>query len=177
MSNKYFTKKEILDLPEAAFPIFTLSDNIRSLFSFLIKKREKGNYNHFMVAHRKGFFASQDMTFREVPMENYLEGNHRLKFYTNPKWDQQAKYTIISAIKRDLQLPWYTRIYDPLAIVGQLFGINWLQIPGIDICSDYGKYFKLVDNKFDLKYPSPPDINKYLEKRKAYKCLGRYVPD
>jgi hypothetical protein len=173
---KYFSKIEIKNFPEDVFPLFVLSDNILSFISLTIKRHQKGLYNHFMIMHRSGMVATQDWIFREVSIENYLT-KHRLKFYHNPKWTKRDKFTIISAIKRDLKKSWFKRLYDPVAIIGQLFHWEWLQIPGLDICSDKGKYLKLVDEKYDLKYPSPTDLNKYLKKRKCYKVFGRYVPD
>jgi len=180
MNGVWLTKNTLRNLLPNILPLFVLSDNLRSFFAAGIKRHEHGNYNHFMVMHRTGFFASQDWIFREVPAEKYLE-YHRLKFWTNKEWKKIERKLLIRKIKRDLEKAWWRRIYDPLAIVGQAINQEWIQIPGIDICSDKGRYLKYVDYTYNLKYPSPSDVNKWFqekeqEKRK-YRVFGRYSPD
>lgn len=161
-------------------PLFVLSDNLRSFFSWGIKAHEKGFYNHFMIMHRPGYFASQNIIFREVPVENYLD-YHRLKFWTNIYWTPLEKKFLIRKIQKDLKKSWWKRLYDPIAIIGQFFNQEWIQIPGLDICSDKSKYIKYVDQEFNLKHPSPTDINKWFNDPKQYQrgyfVFGRYVPD
>lgn len=175
----YLTSQAVLDIPERCLPLLVLSDNLRSFFGWAIKAHEHGCYNHLMWMVTPGFFHTQDVVFRRVPATKYLDGSHRLKFWTNINWNApaQPRLSLLRCkVRMDAQKKWWKRLYDPLAIVGQAFNMNWIQIPGIDICSDKASYLKLVDREYDLKHPSPTDVNRWCsEKRqqdRGYRVLG-----
>ena len=180
MANSWLTKSAVSNVPKDLLPMMVFSDNMRSFFSFGIKAKEKGFYNHFMWMYRPGFFASQDRTFREVPTENYVE-KHRLKFCLNLMWSAKDRATIRKRIAKDLARKWYKRTYDYLAILGQAINMEWIQIPGLDICSDKARYLRFVDDRFDLKHPSPTNINQWLkeeaQRSRGYEVFARYSPD
>lgn len=176
----WLLRDELLNIPSQQLPLFVLSDNLRSFLAWGIRKHQHGYYNHFMIMHRKGFFASQDWIFREVPVENYLD-RHRLKFWTNKEWTKVERRLLTRKIKRDLGKQWWRRLYDPLAIVGQFLNQEWIQVPGIDICSDKGRYLRYVDYAYNLEYPSPSDLNRWFQEKEqektGYRIFGRYSPD
>lgn len=176
MSEVFLSRSDILSIPDELCPMPVLSDNLRSLISWGIKVHEQGGYNHFMWLMPGGKFATQDLTFKEVPVSDYFK-KHRLKLWHCPLWTVEQRRAIIKAIRRDLRKPWYKRIYDPLAIVGQALYLDWIQTPGIDICSDKGAYLKLADPTYPLAHPDPENINRWLENNRRYQVYGRYVPD
>lgn len=174
---RFLTRNDIIAIPENYCPMPVLSDNIRSLISWGIKVHEKGNYNHFMWYLGHGLVASQDAVFHVAQVKDYFKRN-RLKFWYCPSWTAEQREMILNAVRTDILKPWYKRLYDPLAIVGQLIHFDRLQIPGIDICSDKGAYLKLVDPNYSLKHPDPENINAWLESQNGkYQVYGRYVPD
>jgi len=175
--SEILSRGDVLAIPEELCPMIVLSDNMRSLLSWGIKVHEAGSYNHIMVLLPGGRVATQDLTFREVPVADYLTGRHRLKFWHCPLWTIDQRRTILANVYRDLDQPWYKRVYDPLAIVGQLVRLDWIQTPGLDICSDKARYLALVDAGYNLRHPDPEDVNRWLEKSGRYQVYGRYIPD
>lgn len=176
-SRRFLTIEEIMNIPEAVFPLAVLSDNQFSPVAGAIKGHTKGAYNHFMWMHRPGFVASQDMTFKEVPVKEYLEGEHRLKFWHNPSWTLEQRRAIVNGLKKDLEKPLLYRLYDWLAIPGQWLGWKWLQFPVVDICSDKARLLALVDFRYDLESPDPQEVNAWFERTHEYEVYGRYLPD
>jgi hypothetical protein len=173
---EFFTKYNLLNIPEYLCPMFVLSDNLRSLISAGIKKHEKGSYNHAMWYLGNGIIASQNLLFQTEHIRNYWN-KCRMKFWYCPLWSGEERRILKAKILADTQKPWYRRIYDPVAILGQLVHLDWLQIPGLDICSDKGRYLGEFDPTYNLKNPDPEDINKWLETNPRYKVYCRYAPD
>ena len=170
------SREDVMNIPERLLPMVVLSDNLRSFFSMAIKAHETGCYNHLMWLIRPGVIASQNLTFQAQPVRDYFNG-FRMKFWHCPEWTKKQRAQIIEAIDGDLALPWYKRMYDYLAIVGQGIGIPSIQTPGIDICSDKGGYLKLVDPNYDLEHPDPEEVNHWLMQQRKYEVYGRYLPD
>jgi hypothetical protein len=168
------SREDVMAIPERLLPMVVLSDNLRSFFSMAIKAHSEGCYNHLMWLIRPGVIASQNLTFQAQPVRDYFNG-FRMKFWHCPSWTPEQRKAIIDAIETDLKKPWYKRIYDFVAIIGQGIGIPSLQTPGIDICSDKGKY--LNDINYDLKHPDPEQVNHWLMTQRKYEVYGRYMPD
>lgn len=170
---------DVLKIPDEDCPLMVLSDNARSFFAWGIRLHEKGVYNHFMWLIRPGILASQDMTFREVPVANYLKGKHRLKFIRGKHWTKSIQIAIRLLLREQLNLPFIQRLYDPLQIIGIAIGFKWLQIPGHSrICSDFGYILKKLNDGYNLKHPSPTEINKYTkENQDKYEVYLRFIPD
>jgi hypothetical protein len=82
----------------------------------------------------------------------------------------------MGAIEDHLKKPWYCRLYDVPAILGQLVWHD-MQIPGLQICSDSGDYLARVDERYNLSHPDPEQVNGWLEKHPDYEVYGRYMPD
>jgi len=173
---KILTKDEILNIPEEDLPLLVLSFNYRNVISTLINMRKKSHYNHFMLYHRPGFFASQGVSFKEESVENYLN-NHRLKFWHNPDWTDDDKKRMQNQIKKWLVKGLVRTRYDWMAIIGQLIGVNSLQNPYTRICSDYVDVVKPIDPDYDLNYPAPNDVNNWLGNNPKYQVYGRYIKD
>ena len=170
------SKQDISNIPKELCPMMVFSYGIGDAISTAIAIKEGGFYNHYMWLYRPGYFASQAMTFREIPVEEYLK-KHALKFVYNQIWQVEDRAKLRHAIRMDLDKSWFQRLYDPLAIIGQLLNMEWIQIPGADICSDKGAYLKLVDKNYNLKHPSPTDINKWSKEQPGYTVYGRYRLD
>lgn len=169
---------EVITIPREEMPLMVFSDNVRGFFSWGIKFHERGCYNHFMWMINPGKLLSQDFLFHEVPVDNYLKGKHRLKFVRGHRWSFVEKARIRIALGVLLRRPWYKRLYDPLQIVGKAIGCDWLQIPGPSICSDYGFVLRDVDPDFEMKHPSPTELNLYTKGRQdKYEVYLRYIPD
>jgi len=170
------TGDEILNIPEEDLPLLVLSFNYRNVISTLINMRKSSHYNHFMLFHRPGFFASQGVSFKEEPVENYL-GHHRLKFWYNPDWTDDDKKQMQNQIKKWLVMGTVRSRYDWMAIIGQLIGVKSLQNPYTRICSDYADVLETVDPKYNLKHPAPNDVNNFLGVNPRYQIFGRYIKD
>jgi hypothetical protein len=169
---------DIRGIPADLLPMMVFSDSMRSFFSWGIKAREKGCYNHFMWYVCPGFFASQDWVFHKVSIEEYLSGNHRLKFVYGPKWTKEERLLLKTKIRLDLEKPWYKNCYDPVQVFGKLIGLDVVQVPGLWICSDRGEYLRLTDKGYDLAHPSPTGLNLWTKARPGtYSVYGRYAPD
>jgi len=173
------SREDVMAIPDNMLPMMVLSDNLRSLFSWGIKVHEQGSYNHFMWLIRPGIMASQNFPlFKLCPVKSFFSG-YRMKFWYNKNWTAFDREKIRTAIATDLAKPWYKKIYDCVAIVGQAIHCDWLQTPGIDICSDKANYVREVDLYYDLSHPDPEEVNRWLmmNEKHGYEVYGRYVPD
>jgi hypothetical protein len=170
------TRNDLENIPQVMLPMPVLSDNLRSFFSWGIKAHEEGCYNHFMWMIHPGMLASQNILYQSQPVKDYVE-QCRLKLWYCKTWTPENRHTVIKTIEDKLNQPWYKRLYDVPAILGQL---TWKEIhmPYMRICSDYGDYLHICDPTYDLHHPDPENINHWLEKRNdRYEVYGRYLPD
>ena len=181
--NEMFLKG--VELKSNGYPIMVFSRNLRSWLGSSISTVTKGTYNHFMWMVSEKTVATQDNFFHSVPIEDYMKGEHILKFVIDTRWTVQDMVNMLRAIHSDLQKPWYNRFYDYLAIFGQLIHQTWIQIPWLDICSERGKYLRMSDKDYNLKHPSPSDINRYQKEHQAtpengmkgYLVIDRWYPE
>lgn len=177
LNDNFLTKKQILNIPPTSLPLVVLSYNHQSVIATLINIRRKSRYNHFMWMHRPGFFASQDWTYHEVPIEKYLK-TCELKLWTNVNWNKWDRLKITMEINKWLKKPAYSTRYDWIAIIGQLVGLGRsINNPFTRICSDYGSFLKIVDPRYNLEAPAPDQVNRWLKDHDDYKVYGRYVKD
>jgi hypothetical protein len=179
MTERLLSKDDICEIGYWNTPKMVFSDNLYSVVSARIKGHTKGAYNHFMWMVRPGWVVSQDWILREVSIQKYLEGAHRLKFVDGIHWTAEDRERLRRAIMVRVAQPWHKRLYDWPQIVGIRFGMPWLQVPGIGICSGLGAILRLVDAECDLKpHSSPEDVNAYTKARPdRYRVFGRYIPD
>jgi hypothetical protein len=173
----YMTEDEILEIPERDLPLAVLSSNATSPFAFGIMVKRKAIWNHFMWMHKPGFLATQDLTYREVPVQNYFGYNKRLKFWRNPNWTDVERHEIRRQIYIWLSKPPLTTFYDWVAIIGQALNLVWIQNPATRICSDYGSFLREsgVDLEYNLKHPAPDQIDDWFNSHSNYQVYGRYA--
>ena len=117
-------------------PLIVLSDKTNGLIEFLIKMRTEARYNHIMILHRSGYFATQNNVFKEVPVRTYMKPTNRLKFVKVKDLTPEAKRAIMGSIHDKLKLPWWKRRYDWVGIVGQIIGIKKLNLKNVNYCSE-----------------------------------------
>lgn len=174
--NTFLTAKDLENVPPEMLPMPVLSDNLRSFFSWGIKAHEQGCYSHFMWMIYPGILATQNSLFQKESVNAYIK-KCRLKLWYCKTWTVDDRIKVINKIEQDLNLPWYKRLYDYPAILGQLFWHEF-QTPGFSICSDKGVYLKEIDPTYDLRFPDPAQVNTWLtEHPDKYEVYGRYVPD
>lgn len=123
-----------MDLDED-IPILVFSDHTTSMFSWLIKWRTKGTYNHVMYYIGGGMFATQNNVYKKVKIEKYQHKKSRLLFF-RLKVSQQAKRAILKSIEDKLSLPWWKRRYDWWGIIGQAVGIKKFNARRLEYCSE-----------------------------------------
>ena len=163
-----------LELGQKHLPLFVLVDNLRGFFPWLIKLHTQGDYSHIAIMTRTRFFASQDLTFKEVPIENYLKPHYQLKFWQFKHMPVEIKAKIFKAVAEDLNAPWYKRRYDFLGLLGQLLRIPWLNNPWRTYCSErIAKYLRLAGLNI-FPHPTPSDIDAYFKTHPQMQVLGYY---
>jgi hypothetical protein len=171
------TRNDLENVPQEFLPMPVLSDNVRSFVSWGIKAHEKGSYNHFMWMTHPGMLASQNLLYQSQSVKDYVD-TYRLKLWYCKTWTPEQRHGIIKSIEANLNESWYKRLDDIPAIVGQFFNQPWIHIPGLDICSDKGKFLKLGDPSYDLYHPDPEQVNNWMMKcPDHYAVYGRYLPD
>lgn len=169
----WLSHDQLFLIPASEMPMPVLSDNVRSVISGAIKAHSKGMYNHFMWLIEPGVLATQNVTgFKRCPLKDYASGS-RMKFFRSLTWDEDQRAAIIAQINADLDQPWYKRRYDFLAYFGHLTRIRAIHSPWSEICSEKARYIP----EFNLRNPSPQDVNAWLESRYDFSVYGRYTPD
>ena len=173
------TREAILDIPKWMLPMPVFAYDPGAFFSFATAAKTKGQYGHFMwLIERNGqyIFASQSWWFQSVPVIPANGGpghydKYLLKFCYNPAWTPAQRAILTNAIQTDLDKPFYRTLYDIPQIFGHLIGLKWIQIPGFEVCSDRSDYFILVDGRYNLKRPTPTDVNRWM---KAFLWVPEY---
>lgn len=163
-------------------PLLVLSRHLGSLFAAEISHVTGGPYNHCMWYVGGGRVASQDWLWHVVPIERYLRGDHLLKFVLGARWNSVGRALMRKHMLRDLDAPWWRRLYDPLQVVGLRWGWPGLQLPGLQICSDRVSYLRYADHDYDLEHPTPEQVNAWTKTRSVeaggqYRVVARYQPD
>jgi len=169
--------EDLKEISPDLFPLPVFSYAIGSPVASLIAAKEKGVYNHYMWLIDAETIATQDWIFKQSPVEKYMQGRHALKFVCMPGWKKLKRAMLKAFIVRDLDRPWYRRLYDIPAIIGQAINCEWLQIPGFDICSDKARHLAKVDPRYNLAHPSPTNINQWMKQTEGYEVWGRYRLD
>lgn len=173
---RYLTLDDIKAIPPGAYPFMVFVDNIRGFFSLGVKIRTKGSYGHYMWLTAPDTFASQWFYYKLFKVDDFK--GESLKLVYNPAWTDKERDILTAAILIDLKKPWYRTMYDVPGMFGELLGIDRINMPGLDFCSERGKYLKLIDPKYDLKSPTPQQLNDWTKANQdRYKVYGRYTPD
>ena len=182
---------ELTNITEKDLPLIVFSDTTSGFFEFLIKWRTRGSYNHAMWSAHKGLFASQGNTYSEVPYSRYTTHGKRLKFFQILDLSIIDRNRIISSIEMKLEKPWYKKMYDWLGIVGQVVGVDWLNDPALEYCSEDVAHHifymanLLPDNFYKKKillsiprHASPEELNEYFKKYpEVFRVYGEWDSD
>lgn len=172
-----FSAADIVSIPQRDLPMLVLFDNLYSPISARIRRHTRGFYSHVGWMYAPQLISSQEFHLRTKRITDYLEGRNRLKFWHNPLWTEYDRQKVIKEIKRQLALPWWRTRYDWLGIIGHLTGIKWINFPHLDYCSENGgEILSMLEPTFDLKHPSPADINRWCKKQKQMKVYGVFDP-
>ena len=177
---------DIKDLPMLVFSDKTSRDFI----STIIKLRHKNStVNHVMWLYSPDKFASQNNTYALVDTAQYMREGNRLLFFELIGFTPIQKRIILKSIERKLALPWYKKAYDYVGILGQALGIKWINISGLNYCSesvisdikkaaDAGseEISKIIDGIGRHMYPD--EMKDYLEKFDGqFKLAGYWDSD
>lgn len=176
MEEKILSMEDIAAIPADLCPMLCFADNPRALFGFLVKTRTRGVYSHFQWLLAPGQIATQGFSFHQVPAVQYA--GYHLKFVYSRTWTPREREILRLSIEQDLKRPWYKTRYDFAAIVGQALGIRWIQNPRLQICSDTAAHLRWIEPGYDLRWPTPSDVNAWTKARSGrYRVFGRYFPD
>ena len=177
-------------IEEKDMPQVVCADNQQSVIGWGIKAHsklklvrhriphKKDCYSHIMVMHRPGFFASQGWMYKEVPIEAYLKGNYRLKFWKCKDLTNEEREAWLALTQKELDAPWWERKYDIFGIAGQFLFLRFLNNPWTRYCSErvapkIRKFFKA----YLKKHPSPTESNLVLKISPRAEVYGYCLPE
>lgn len=176
MPDQFISLADIKAIPADKYPMLCFAFSLSGLFAKGVIAKTKGYYGHFMWLLAPDQFASQWFWFRLFPVDHFSGCN--LKLVYNPAWSDADKDKLKRAIQADIDKPWYRTRYDVRAVLGILIGLPGLQNPKWRMCSETAEYLRLVDTEFNLKTPTPSDVNLWTKARgDLYRVYGRYMPD
>lgn len=172
---KILTKADVENLPMTKLPMLVFSTDLTSFLSFGVRARKDTIYSHFMWAHRPGFFASQHLWFKEMPVKKFLGKSNILKFWEIDNLTFENQQKLLERIDQELKKPkWKTR-YDILAIIGQLVGFAKIQTPWTKICSEHAQYLSIIDSRYNSDdCVAPNEVNEWLKSNVGYSVYGKY---
>lgn len=168
---------------EDDLPVLVLKDDLRTFLGWGIKDRTSGNYCHSEILWKPNQLVSQGWLFEILPLANEMKSSNILKFWRIKNLTTDEKFKIMLAIQGRLQRPALERSYDFIGtFIGQLTGIRWLRIPGLDYCSEEVDvdYISVIPraNGTVRKLPNPVDIdngcNAHID---VWECLGFWWED
>jgi len=167
---KMLTRDEALAIGDSACPMLVLTDR-RGFIPWAIesltgKRRETGHYNHAAALYRRGVIAEQGWRFQRTPLEKYLDGKHRVKFWWNPGWTDAERTAM------NIELQTLLRIrgkYDWPGVLGQMWAavfrmpeLREMNCERRNYCSEaMVKVFRLADLfLFCDDHASPSDLDR-----------------
>jgi hypothetical protein len=143
-----------------------------AFFTFGVQGKTHSLYSHFMWLVGKNEVATQGWVFKSATLDDYSK--YYMKFVYKTDWTAEQKRKIIESLRADLAKPkWETR-YDVWALFGHLLNMKWIQSKQFEVCSDSGDHFKHGDDRYNLKDPTPEDVNKWTKSVGGYEVYGRY---
>ena len=162
------TNKVFIDptkFTQADLPLIVLCDDLRGWLGWAIKAHTSGNYCHATGMIHPQKIATQGVLFQEIPLTDYLKDYEMIKFWKIKNLTDTERSLIFDAVNKRLKLPWWRRLYDlPGVLLGQNLHLKWLQIPGLEYCSEEVKA-DYIDTIARLKgtvpnEPSPSDLDR-----------------
>ena len=118
-----------------------------------------------------------------------MKKGNRLKFVEVLGLTPVQRNLILASINKKLALPWWKKLYDWPGIVGQAIGLKWVNINGLNYCSEDAALHlrKLIDfTDRELrealtgipKHGSPQDLSDYCQKNpNTFKTVGKWESD
>ena len=170
---------DISSIPLDYYPLITFTHNFRSPIGKGIQLRTNSLVSHVMESHRPGFFATQDFTgFKTLPFDKVDNKHTYFLFYRYEGLTEKKQEEWWKTIYRDLDEPWWLRRYDWLGVVGQLFGVRWLESPFTEYCSQKVKQhlFEVFGSEIK-KRPTPEELRKYCRKYPQWVEVGEIIPE
>lgn len=172
-------------------PLIVFSDNTSGWLEFLIKFRTNGAWNHIMWMRRPWYFVSQGNAYSEIKVERYMKKGNRLKFVEILGLAKGDKELISATIQKKLNRPWWRKRYDYFGIVGQAMGINWINTPWLDYCSeDAVQHLKIWSGTLPADderrkviqamgcHMNPQQVNEYFQNHpNVFKVYGEWSSD
>lgn len=174
-------EKKFIDptkIPAEDMPLIVLSTHSSGFVQWVIKWRTKASYNHIMMMHRPGYFASQGNVFSEAKISRYMTPRSRLKIWKIKDITAIEKARIMAGINRDLKASWWNRKYDWLGVlIGQGIGLKFLNNPRTCYCSErVARHISIVLGGIP-KHPSPGDLNEIFKKHERMELYGYWLGD
>ena len=181
-SLRILTADDVYAINMTDLPLIVNSDKLWgwwSWFAMGIRQHIHGFYSHSMVMERPGHFVTQAWTLKRIPMDQYVNGQYRLKFWQPVAWDKAAKQGFNTAVANALGQGRWHRRYDWPAVGGQWTGLRWLQIPRRQICSTrVAQFVRAAGEPFDVVQPNPEDIDSYCKNHPdRWQPYGVYDPN
>ena len=173
------TISDLGEITESSLPMIVFSDQTSGFMEFLIKFRTGGNYNHVMLCVEPGQFVSQGNTYSKVPFERYMKKNSRLKFVSILGITPAGRQAIVDCVNDKLALPWYLKLYDWVGILGQITGLNFINNPKLEYCSeDAPNILKKAVKRCPQGFPAPLDgIIKNIPAHTSPQKFNEYLHD
>lgn len=167
------TTTEILNIKDEDFPVLVFANQDANLVSFLIDWKTKSSYNHVMWMHKRGKLASQGGFYKEILLVDCLKKGRRLKFFRFKNILKSYKTVLLYKIQKELEMPWYDRMYDFLGIFGQAIGLKFINSPFRNYCSErVGNDLRVILKDVPV-FPTPHDINEFcISRPEDFELLG-----
>jgi hypothetical protein len=158
-------------------PVWVFSCDLRGFLGWGIRFRTNGIFNHVMMMRRQGKFATQNLTFREVPIDKYNIHSNIMEFWTCINMPDEVKCRIRLEITKQLKESVWKRFYDVLGIFGQAVGLRWIQLPWFNYCTErVGRPTRVILPDLPKRL-TPKEMREYFRGHPyQMKCLGQYVP-
>lgn len=113
-----------------------LNDDRQGLVGWVIKDDTASNYAHSMTLRKIGIVDSQEMFFSERPLSAYQKPSNMLKFWSIKNLTSDEWNILDTAIRNDLNKPFWQRFYNYLGVLGQATPwTRWISFPGTYFCS------------------------------------------
>jgi hypothetical protein len=178
VKTNFLEPKDVRHIDETLLPCLVLTDNLMSFFGLITRKHTKNHYTHGMWMDKPGEVASQNWFYERCLIDEWLDGRFRVKLWRNPNWTQGQKDRIVSRINAKLALPKWKRLYDLLGVAGQGLGLDWLNIPWLDYCTESAsEILRSVETMFTKVHADPGDMDRFFLEHYPDGEIGVFDPN
>lgn len=177
------------DISQKDMPLIVLSNQSNSIVAWAINWRTSSNYDHAMLCINQGEFVTQGLTYKSVPMKDYLIKGGQLKFVQLVNINDAFTQAFRASVSARLAAKWWHKIYDFPGIVGYAIGLPWIHTPGLEYCSvDVIRHIKnacgalpIHDQEVIMAIPnesSPMDLDNIIKNHpEIFKIYGIWSAD